>query len=91
MDLTVSHDLDSSTADGSLTSSRDGTVLRLTLDRASHRNSLSHSMIETFVAALSDAATDDSQLALSTKFVPLLYSLLEQSGTSPIGKYCGSL
>src|SRR6266404_610494 len=29
--------------------------------------------------------TDDSQLALSTKFVPLLYSLLEQSGTaSPI-------
>jgi len=27
--------------------------------------------------------SEDSQLALSTKFVPLLYSMLEQSGTTP--------
>jgi 2-(1,2-epoxy-1,2-dihydrophenyl)acetyl-CoA isomerase len=58
--LTVSQDLDSSTADGSLTTSRDGAVLRLTLDRVSHRNSLSRTMIDAFVAALSDAATDDT-------------------------------
>jgi 2-(1,2-epoxy-1,2-dihydrophenyl)acetyl-CoA isomerase len=58
--LTVGQDLDSSTADGSLTTSRDGAVLRLTLDRVSHRNSLSHTMIDAFVAALSDAATDDT-------------------------------
>jgi 2-(1,2-epoxy-1,2-dihydrophenyl)acetyl-CoA isomerase len=58
--LTVGQDLDSSTADGSLTTSRDGAVLRLTLDRVSHRNSLSRTMIDAFVAALSDAATDDT-------------------------------
>jgi 2-(1,2-epoxy-1,2-dihydrophenyl)acetyl-CoA isomerase len=62
--LTVSQDLDSSTADGSLTTSRDGAVLRLTLDRASHRNSLSHNMIDALVAALSDAATDDTLRAI---------------------------
>jgi 2-(1,2-epoxy-1,2-dihydrophenyl)acetyl-CoA isomerase len=60
----VSQDLDSSAADGSLTTSRDGAVLRLTLDRASHRNSLSHNMIDAFVAALSDAATDDTLRAI---------------------------
>jgi 2-(1,2-epoxy-1,2-dihydrophenyl)acetyl-CoA isomerase len=62
--LTVSQDLDSSTADGSLTTSRDGAVLRLTLDRASHRNSLSHNMIDALVTALSDAATDDTLRAI---------------------------
>jgi 2-(1,2-epoxy-1,2-dihydrophenyl)acetyl-CoA isomerase len=46
--------------DGCVTASRDGDVLRLTLDRPSRRNALSHSMIETFVDLLSDAATDDS-------------------------------
>jgi 2-(1,2-epoxy-1,2-dihydrophenyl)acetyl-CoA isomerase len=47
-------------ADGSVTASRDGDVLRLTLVRPSRRNALSQSMIETFVDLLSDAATDDS-------------------------------
>jgi 2-(1,2-epoxy-1,2-dihydrophenyl)acetyl-CoA isomerase len=56
--------VDSSAADGSLTTSRDGAVLRLTLDRPSRRNSLSHTMIETLVAALTDAATDDSLRAI---------------------------
>lgn len=60
----MSQDLDSTAADGSLTTSRDGDVLRLTLDRPSHRNSLSHSMIDTFVAALTDAATDDTLRAV---------------------------
>ena len=60
----MSQDLDSSAADGSLTMSRDGAVLRLTLDRPSHRNALSHDMIEATVAALSDAATDDTLRAI---------------------------
>jgi len=47
-------------ADGSVTASRDGDVLRLTLDRPSRRNALSHSMIDAFVALLTGAATDDS-------------------------------
>ena len=60
----MSQDVDSTAADGSLTASRDGAVLRLTLDRPSRRNSLSHNMIETLVAALTDAATDDSLRAI---------------------------
>jgi 2-(1,2-epoxy-1,2-dihydrophenyl)acetyl-CoA isomerase len=60
----VSQDSDSTTADGSLTASRDGAVLRLTLDRPSLRNSLSQHMIETFIAALTQAATDDSLRAV---------------------------
>jgi 2-(1,2-epoxy-1,2-dihydrophenyl)acetyl-CoA isomerase len=51
-------------ADGSVTASRDGDVLRLTLDRPSRRNALSQSMIETFVDLLSDAATDNSLRAI---------------------------
>jgi 2-(1,2-epoxy-1,2-dihydrophenyl)acetyl-CoA isomerase len=60
----VSQDLDSSAADGSLTTSRDGAVLRVTLDRPSHRNSLSRKMIEEFVAALGEAATEDTLRAI---------------------------
>jgi 2-(1,2-epoxy-1,2-dihydrophenyl)acetyl-CoA isomerase len=60
----VSQDADIAAADGSLTTSRDGVVLRLTLDRPSRRNALSHNMIETFVAALTDATTDDSLRAI---------------------------
>jgi 2-(1,2-epoxy-1,2-dihydrophenyl)acetyl-CoA isomerase len=60
----VSQDADSTAADGSLTTSRDGVVLRVTLDWPSRRNSLSRSMIDTFVAALTDAATDDSLRAI---------------------------
>jgi 2-(1,2-epoxy-1,2-dihydrophenyl)acetyl-CoA isomerase len=51
-------------ADGSVTASRDGDVLRLTLDRPSRRNALSHSMIDSFVDLLTDAATDDSLRAI---------------------------
>jgi 2-(1,2-epoxy-1,2-dihydrophenyl)acetyl-CoA isomerase len=51
-------------ADGSVTASRDGDVLRLTLDRPSTRNALSHSMIEAFVDLLTDAATDDALRAI---------------------------
>lgn len=38
---------------------RDGSILRLTLDRPARRNSLSHSMVDSLVAALTEAATDD--------------------------------
>jgi 2-(1,2-epoxy-1,2-dihydrophenyl)acetyl-CoA isomerase len=51
-------------ADGSVTASRDGDVLRLTLDRPLRCNALSHSMTETFVGVLTDAATDDSLRAI---------------------------
>jgi 2-(1,2-epoxy-1,2-dihydrophenyl)acetyl-CoA isomerase len=51
-------------ADGSVTASRDGDVLRLTLDRPSRRNALSHSMIDTFVDLLTGAAADDSLRAI---------------------------
>jgi 2-(1,2-epoxy-1,2-dihydrophenyl)acetyl-CoA isomerase len=50
--------------DGSVTTSRDGDVLRLTLDRPSRRNALSHAMIDDFVALLTDAAADDSLRAI---------------------------
>jgi 2-(1,2-epoxy-1,2-dihydrophenyl)acetyl-CoA isomerase len=51
-------------AEGSVTASRDDDVLRLTLDRPSRRNALSHSMIDAFVGLLTDAATDDSLRAI---------------------------
>ena len=51
-------------ADGSVTASRDGDVLRLTLDRPSRRNALSHSMIDALVDLLTEAATDDSLRAI---------------------------
>jgi 2-(1,2-epoxy-1,2-dihydrophenyl)acetyl-CoA isomerase len=51
-------------ADGSVTTSRHGDVLQLTLDRPSRRNSLSHPMTQAFVDALTDAATDDSLRAV---------------------------
>jgi len=60
----VSQDADSTTAGGSLTASRDGAILRLTLDRPAQRNTLSHTMIDTLVAALTDAATDDTLRAI---------------------------
>jgi 2-(1,2-epoxy-1,2-dihydrophenyl)acetyl-CoA isomerase len=43
---------------------RDGAVLRLTLDRPARRNSLSHSMVDTLVSALTEAATDDTLRAI---------------------------
>jgi 2-(1,2-epoxy-1,2-dihydrophenyl)acetyl-CoA isomerase len=52
------------TDDGAVTTSRDGDVLRVTLDRPSRRNSLNQPMIEAFVDALTAAATDDSLRAI---------------------------
>jgi 2-(1,2-epoxy-1,2-dihydrophenyl)acetyl-CoA isomerase len=60
----VSHDADPVAVDGSLTASRDGAILRLTLDRPARRNSLTQSMIAAFIEALTDAATDDSLRAI---------------------------
>jgi len=54
----------SAAADGLLIASRDAAILRLTLDRPSQRNSLSHSMIDALVAELSNAATDDALRAI---------------------------
>jgi 2-(1,2-epoxy-1,2-dihydrophenyl)acetyl-CoA isomerase len=65
----VSQDADSTATDGSLITSRDGAVLRLTLDRPSRRNSLSHPMVEALVAALTDAATDDTLRAIHIRGV----------------------
>jgi 2-(1,2-epoxy-1,2-dihydrophenyl)acetyl-CoA isomerase len=47
-------------AEGAVTISRDGGILRLTLDRPTRRNSLSRSMIDALVGLLTEAATDDS-------------------------------
>lgn len=50
--------------DGSVATQRDGAVLRITLDRPDRRNALSHEMVDAFVAALTNAATDDSLRAI---------------------------
>ncbi|SON62892.1 1,2-epoxyphenylacetyl-CoA isomerase [Mycobacterium simulans] len=60
----MSHDADSAEAEGSVTTSRDGAVLRVTLDRPLRRNSLTHRMIDGFVDTLTDAAADDSLRAI---------------------------
>jgi 2-(1,2-epoxy-1,2-dihydrophenyl)acetyl-CoA isomerase len=59
-----SGDLGAEAADGSVTVTRAGTVLRLVLNRPARRNSLSHDMIDTLVAALTSAATDDALRAI---------------------------
>jgi 2-(1,2-epoxy-1,2-dihydrophenyl)acetyl-CoA isomerase len=51
-------------ADGVVTAQRDGAILRLTLDRPARRNSLSHSMVDELVGALTNAAADDSLRAI---------------------------
>jgi 2-(1,2-epoxy-1,2-dihydrophenyl)acetyl-CoA isomerase len=60
----VSHEADSTPTDGALAVCRDGAVLRLTLDRPSRRNSLSHKMIDALVDELTAAASDDSLRAI---------------------------
>jgi 2-(1,2-epoxy-1,2-dihydrophenyl)acetyl-CoA isomerase len=60
----VSQDANSTPVDGSINASRDGTILRLQLDRPARRNSLTQSMIAAFVDALTSAATDDSLRAI---------------------------
>jgi 2-(1,2-epoxy-1,2-dihydrophenyl)acetyl-CoA isomerase len=63
----VSQDAGSTATDGSLTASRDGAILRLTLDRPSRRNSLNRKMIEEFVATLTEASIDDSLRAINIR------------------------
>ena len=63
-DPTVSHEADAAGAEGSVTASRDDAVLRIVLDRAGRRNALSHSMIQTLVGTLSEAAADDALRAV---------------------------
>lgn len=53
--------------DGVVTTSREGGILHVTLDRPSRRNSLSHPMIDAFVDVLTEAATDDSLRAIHLK------------------------
>ncbi|OBI92456.1 enoyl-CoA hydratase/isomerase family protein [Mycobacterium sp. 1245805.9] len=60
----MSHGADAAEAEGSVTTCRDGAVLRVTLNRPSRRNALTHLMIDDLVVALTDAATDDSLRAI---------------------------
>ena len=53
--------------DGAVTTTRDGSVLRVTLDRPARRNSLSPPMVDALVATLTDAATDDSLRAIHVR------------------------
>lgn len=52
------------TADGSVTASRDGALLRLTLVRPDRRNSLSPPMTEALIGALTEAASDNTLRAI---------------------------
>ncbi len=58
------HNADAADAGGSVTAGRDGGILRLTLDRPAHRNSLTPLMIQELIGALTDAATDESLRAV---------------------------
>ncbi len=60
----MSQQIDADDADGAVTVSRDGEILRLVLDRPERRNSLSHAMIDTLVGALTDASTNDTLRAV---------------------------
>ncbi|AKK29402.1 enoyl-CoA hydratase/isomerase family protein [Mycobacterium sp. EPa45] len=51
-------------ADGVVTTSRDGAVLHIVLDRIDRRNSLSHSMIDALTGTLVAAASDDALRAV---------------------------
>ena len=51
-------------SDGSVTTARRDSVLRITLDRQARRNSLDHQMIDDLVGVLTTAATDDSLRAV---------------------------
>lgn len=63
-DPTVTDGADLTEAQGSVAAHREGGVLRITLDRQSRRNSLTHMMIQSLVDVLSDAATDYSLRAI---------------------------
>jgi 1,4-dihydroxy-2-naphthoyl-CoA synthase len=71
----VSQDVGS--ADGAVTARRDGTNLRLTLDRPATRSSLSHSTVDALVGALTSAAADDELSCRTTNFQDGLAALRE--------------
>lgn len=52
---------------GSVTAVHDGAILRITLDRPAHRNSLDHAMIDQLVSILTAAATDDALRAIGIR------------------------
>ncbi|TMS47129.1 enoyl-CoA hydratase/isomerase family protein [Mycobacterium sp. DBP42] len=52
-------------SDGSVTTSRADSILRITFDRPSRRNALSHEMIDDLVGILTAAASDDSLRAIA--------------------------
>ncbi|MGE2834923.1 enoyl-CoA hydratase/isomerase family protein [Mycobacterium sp. SMC-4] len=52
------------TDEGAVRHSRNGSVLRITLDRSDRRNSLTHTMIDDLVTILAQAATDDTLRAI---------------------------
>ena len=54
-------------SDGAVRVHRDGAILRLTLDRPARRNSLSHSMVDALVGALTEAAVDDTLRAIHVR------------------------
>ena len=56
---------DAGPPDGVVSTTRDGAILRITLDRPGRRNSLNHSMIDDLVTILTAAATDDSLRAVA--------------------------
>lgn len=60
----MSDEADAAGAEGSVTASRDGAVLRVTVERPSRRNSLNRLMTESLVHTLTDAAADDSLRAI---------------------------
>lgn len=60
----MSQHVDTAASEGAVTTSRDGAVLHITLDRPDRRNSLNRAMVETFVEELTDAASDDSLRAV---------------------------
>lgn len=63
--LTLAADTEADRSDdGAIRTERDGAILRITLDRPSRRNALSHTMIDTLVSTLSAAAYDDSLRAI---------------------------
>lgn len=63
-DSTVSHEADTAGAEGSVTVTREGAVLRVVLDRPARRNALTHLMVGALVDVLTDAAADDSLRAI---------------------------
>jgi 2-(1,2-epoxy-1,2-dihydrophenyl)acetyl-CoA isomerase len=58
--LDVSQEGDRGDDAGSVTTARDGAILRIVLDRPHRRNALTHNMVDQLVATLTEAATNDA-------------------------------